>query len=85
MDLEPYTIKDDTLQISSLLPKTSQTKITDISNNVDEFGNFIANEYKVSFSPDIIYGNAAFNTFYGAQGTTVMAFSDCSAIIKYIF
>lgn len=76
LDLEPYTIKDDTLQISSLLPKTSQTKITDISNNVDEFGNFIANEYKVSFSPDIIYGNAAFNTFYGAQGTTVMAFSD---------
>ncbi|MFA6541513.1 MAG: biopolymer transporter Tol [Bacteroidota bacterium] len=47
-----------------------------VSNNVDENGNYIVNKYKLNFSPDIIYGNAAFSTFYGVQGTTMMAFSD---------
>jgi Tol biopolymer transport system component len=47
-----------------------------VLNNVDEEGNFVANKYKLNFTPDIIYGNAAFSTFYGVQGTTMMAFSD---------
>jgi hypothetical protein len=53
-------------------------KEKDISvlNNVDEEGNFVVNKYKLNFTPDIIYGNAAFSTFYGVQGTTMMAFSD---------
>lgn len=47
-----------------------------VRNNTDDDGNFIVNKYKLNFSPDIIYGNAAFSTFYGVQGTTMMAFSD---------
>ena len=47
-----------------------------VVNNVDDEGNFVVNKYKLNFSPDIIYGNAAFSTFYGVQGTTMMAFSD---------
>lgn len=47
-----------------------------VNNNVDGEGNYIVNKYKLNFSPDIIYGNAAFSTFYGVQGTTMMAFSD---------
>ncbi|MDD8016829.1 MAG: biopolymer transporter Tol, partial [Bacteroidota bacterium] len=47
-----------------------------VTNNLDEDSNFIVNKYKLNFSPDIIYGNAAFSTFYGVQGTTMMAFSD---------
>ena len=47
-----------------------------VSNNVDSDGNYIVNKYKLNFTPDIIYGNAGFSTFYGVEGTTMMAFSD---------
>jgi Tol biopolymer transport system component len=47
-----------------------------IAGNVDEQGNYKVNKYKISFSPDIVYGNAGYSTFYGVQGTTQMAFSD---------
>lgn len=52
------------------------TKSLDVSGNMDDDSNFIVNKYKLNFSPDIVYGNAAFSTFYGVQGTTMMAFSD---------
>lgn len=42
----------------------------------DSLGNFIVNKYKINFSPDIIYANAGFSTFYGLLGTTILAFSD---------
>jgi len=48
----------------------------DIADSVDENGNLRSNKYKLNFSPDIVYGNAEFSTFYGVQGTTMMAFSD---------
>lgn len=48
----------------------------EVSDNVDEEGNYKVNKYRLNFSPDIIYGNAAYSTFYGVQGTTMMAFSD---------
>ncbi len=50
--------------------------IPTISDNIDEKGNYKVNKYRLNFSPDIIYGNAGYNTFYGVQGSTVMAFSD---------
>ena len=48
----------------------------EINSYLDEDGNYKVNKYKLNFSPDIIYGNAAYSTFYGVQGTTMMAFSD---------
>lgn len=47
-----------------------------IANNVDPEGRYVVNKYKLNFSPDIVYGNAGFNTYYGVQGSTIMAFSD---------
>lgn len=47
-----------------------------IANNIDTNGNYKVNKYKLNFSPDIIYGNAGYDTFYGVTGSTVMAFSD---------
>ncbi len=47
-----------------------------VKDNVDSAGNFVAQKYKVNFTPDIIYGNAGYNSFFGVQGSTVMAFSD---------
>ncbi|MCF6268439.1 MAG: biopolymer transporter Tol [Melioribacteraceae bacterium] len=43
---------------------------------LDENGNYLVNRYKVNFTPDLIYANAGFSTFYGLIGTTVMSFSD---------
>lgn len=47
-----------------------------LTDNVDSTGEYRLTKYKINFSPDIIYGNAGYNTFYGVQGSTIMAFSD---------
>jgi len=73
-DLEGITVKD------SLLPKLPK-----IADNVDENGKYKINKYKLNFSPDIIYGNAGYNTFYGVQGSTVMAFSDLLGNHQIVF
>ncbi|MBI9073145.1 MAG: PD40 domain-containing protein [Melioribacteraceae bacterium] len=43
---------------------------------LDPQGDYLVNKYKVTFTPDIIYANAGFSTFYGLLGTTVLSFSD---------
>ncbi len=60
-------------------------KLPRIANNVDEDGKFKVNKYKLSFSPDIVYGNAGYNTFYGVTGSTVMAFSDMLGNHQIVF
>ncbi len=57
-------------------PKADTAKPITVTNNVDENGNYKINKYKLNFSPDIVYGNAGYNTFYGVEGSTIMAFSD---------
>jgi len=44
--------------------------------HVDEDGNFIPRDYKLRFSPDIVYGAAGYDAIYGVQGVTQMRFSD---------
>jgi Tol biopolymer transport system component len=73
-DLEEITVKD------SLLPKLPK-----IADNLDENGKYKINKYKLNFSPDIVYGNAGYNTFYGVQGSTVMAFSDLLGNHQIVF
>jgi Tol biopolymer transport system component len=51
-------------------------KDVEVTDNLDKNGNYKVYKYKLNFSPDIIYGNAAFSTFYGVEGTTLMEFSD---------
>lgn len=55
---------------------TDTARLATITDNVDANGNYKVNKYKLNFSPDIIYGNAGYNTFYGVQGSTIMEFSD---------
>jgi len=43
------------------------------------------NKYRLNFSPDIIYGNAGYDTFYGVTGSTIMAFSDLLGDHQIIF
>lgn len=56
-----------------------------LHNNKDERGQFIVNRYKLSFTPDLVYGNAGYSTFYGVLGTTTMAFSDMLGNHQIIF
>ena len=77
IDFNHYIFNDETdkPRESEYVPSLKTTSLS-ISGNMDEDSNFIVNKYKLNFSPDIVYGNAAFSTFYGVQGTTMMAFSD---------
>lgn len=45
-----------------------------ISKTIDTV--FEVKKYKIKFTPDIIFGNAGFNTFLGPQGVTQAQFSD---------
>lgn len=64
----PYTQKDST-------DLDSQNKFN-LTDNLDENGNYKVNRYKINFTPDLIYANAGYNTLYGLMGTTVLSFSD---------
>ncbi|HEX7572515.1 MAG TPA: BamA/TamA family outer membrane protein, partial [Bacteroidota bacterium] len=66
--------KDSTIQ---RLPK--------ITENVDKEGHYKVNKYKLNFTPDIVYGNAGYDTFYGVTGSTIMAFSDLMGDHQIIF
>ncbi len=39
-------------------------------------GEYKIHNYKIKFSPDIIYGNASYSQFFGMQGSTQIALSD---------
>ncbi len=77
IDFNNYVFNDDTARErdQNFYPSGKEKDIA-VANGMDSEGNYIVNKYKLNFSPDIIYGNAAFSTFYGVQGTTMMAFSD---------
>lgn len=49
---------------------------TVFTSNLDKEGNYRVNKYRVNFSPDLVYANAGFDTYYGLLGTTVLSFSD---------
>ncbi|MDI6765394.1 MAG: biopolymer transporter Tol [Bacteroidota bacterium] len=74
VELRNYVFSDAFREKS--IKASDSVKISPPADNVDEQGNYKINKYKLNFSPDIIYGNAGYNTFYGIQGSTIMAFSD---------
>ena len=82
VDFSNYVFRKDD---QGILTDTTASASTSVSGNVDDHGNFIVNKYKLNFSPDIIYGNAGFDTFYGVMGSTVMAFSDLLGDHQIVF
>jgi WD40 repeat protein len=64
---------------------TGMARLPKISGNLDADGSFRVSKYKLNFSPDIIYGNAGYDTFYGVTGSTVMAFSDLLGDHRIVF
>lgn len=47
-----------------------------IEDNVYSDGSFRVKDYKVKFTPDLVYGNASYTSFYGVQGVAQIALSD---------
>src|SRR5690606_37353696 len=45
-------------------------------DNIDEGGDYKPKKYKLTFSPDLVYGTAGYDALYGVQGITQMMFSD---------
>jgi hypothetical protein len=82
-DLSNYVFSPDAMHdTTNAPPPISQTEITD---NQDVDSNYIPRRYKLNFSPDLIYGSAAVSTFYGLEGSTVLAFSDMLGDHQIIF
>ena len=83
IDFSSYVFKD---QYEESVPRDSTiARMPKIAGNVDSSGQYRINRYKLNFTPDIVYGNAGYNTFYGVTGSTVMAFSDLMGDHQIIF
>lgn len=76
VDLSNYVFSSGKPAVDSLFEAPNFNDNFNVKDNVDSSGNFVAQKYRVSFSPDIVYGNAGYNSLFGVQGSTVMAFSD---------
>lgn len=61
---------------SSVVAVDTPKTVFDLTDNIDENGDYYVNKYKVSFGPDLIYANAGYSTLYGFVGTTIFSFSD---------
>jgi Tol biopolymer transport system component len=83
IDFSNYVFKDT--HESEIPIDSSVAKMPKIANNLDAEGKYKVSKYKLNFSPDIIYGNAGYNTFYGVTGSTVMAFSDLLGNHQIVF
>jgi hypothetical protein len=75
IDFQNYVFAESYNRDSLLSIRESSDLLQPVDGK-DSLGRFIVNKYKLDFSPDIIYGNAGYSTYYGVQGTTQMAFSD---------
>ncbi len=70
---------EDSKQNSSSSPKDSsyiENSKFRISDNTNSDGSFRIKNYKVKFTPDLVYGNASYTSFYGVQGVAQIALSD---------
>ncbi len=83
LDFSSYVFTD---KLDERIPRDSLiARLPRIAGNLDEDGTFKVNKYKLNFTPDIIYGNAGYDTFYGVTGSTIMAFSDLMGDHQIVF
>lgn len=84
VDLKGFVFSEEIMRDTSAgLPP--DPALFDVADNVDNTGNFIPRKYKLNFTPDLVYGNAGYSTFYGIEGSTIMAFSDMLGDHQIIF
>ena len=54
----------------------AEKALEDTLKSKNESGEYISHEYKTKFTLDLVNSQAAYNTFFGFQGSTVFMFSD---------
>lgn len=84
LDLRSYIFTEETMRTREAVDTTVIPRF-DVVENQDAEGNYIPRKYKLNFTPDLIYGTAAYSTFYGVEGSTIMAFSDMMGDHQIIF
>jgi hypothetical protein len=82
-DFKNYVFSPETMRDTIAKPRLA-TRF-DVANNRDTEGNYVPRKYKLNFTPDLVYGAADYNTFYGVEGSTLMAFSDMLGDHQIIF
>jgi len=83
LDFSNYVFSD---KMDETIPRDSMmAHLPRIAGNLDDEGQYKVNKYKLNFTPDIIYGNAGYDTFYGVTGSTIMAFSDLLGDHQIVF
>lgn len=83
-DLRGFVFSEEVMQDTSRgMP--ADPALFDVADNMDSEGNFIPRKYKLNFTPDLVYGTAGYSTFYGVEGSTLMAFSDMLGDHQIIF
>lgn len=75
VNLRNYIFADIFRQDSIAMSIRSRVDLTP-PDNLDESGRYKVYRYRVNFTPDLIYTNASYNTFYGVLGEAFMMFSD---------
>jgi len=75
IDFSNYIFGGEAEKTNAKIDTTNNNKFP-LQNNLDNNGNYFVNRYKIKFSPDIVYANAGYSTFFGLLGTTVLSFGD---------
>lgn len=83
-DLRGFVFSEEVMQ-DTTTGKPTDPALFEVADNVDSGGNFIPRKYKLNFTPDLVYGTAGYSTFYGVEGSTLMAFSDMLGDHQIIF
>jgi Tol biopolymer transport system component len=84
VDMKSYVFSEDKIRRDTLNVPPSLTTFT-VPDSKDTEGNYIPRRYKLNFTPDLVYGSAGYNTLFGLEGSTVMAFSDMLGDHRIIF
>ena len=74
-------LKFNRVSYDSTYKKVSDTinannSLFNLEGNLNPDGSYKIKDYKIKFSPDIVYGNAAYSSFYGVQGVAQISLSD---------
>jgi Tol biopolymer transport system component len=84
-DFRNYIFTQEEMQKDTAFTSRAPASLFEPTNNKDIDGNYVPHKYKLDFTPDLVYGTADYNTFYGLEGTTLMAFSDLMGDHQIVF
>ena len=85
LSMADYIFSEENLRRDTLNNQAVPAERFEPLGNQDSEGNFIPRKYKLNFTPDLVYGAANYNTFYGLEGSTLFAFSDMMGDHQIVF